>query len=61
VADHLLIGDDVDPALAAIGFDSQTSGGLLAAVVPTAVDELRAAGFVPVGEVLGADPAIALR
>lgn len=38
-------------ALEALAYDPQTSGGLLAAVDPAAVDELEAAGFVAIGEV----------
>ncbi|MBK5224707.1 MAG: selenide, water dikinase SelD [Acidimicrobiia bacterium] len=37
-------------ALAAVGYDPQTSGGLLAAVDPTAVAELTEVGFVEIGE-----------
>ena len=44
------------PAGEALAFDPQTSGGLLAAVDPAAVDGLAAAGFVPVGTV-GPGPA----
>jgi selenide,water dikinase len=40
-------------ALAAIGLDPQTSGGLLAAVHQEIVDELTASGFVAVGHVAG--------
>lgn len=39
-------------AIEAIGYDPQTSGGLLAAVTPAAVDGLRDAGFVPIGTVV---------
>ena len=39
---HVEIGAGVDADLAAIGFDPQTSGGLLAAVDPAAVGELTA-------------------
>ena len=48
-------------AAAAVGFDPQTSGGLLAAVTPGAVDALAAAGFVPVGHVEAGAPAVTLR
>jgi selenide,water dikinase len=44
------------PAGEALAFDPQTSGGLLAAVDPAAVDGLSATGFVPVGTV-GPGPA----
>ena len=45
-----------DGALEALAYDPQTSGGLLAAVDPAAVDSLRPAGFVPVGRVDHAGP-----
>lgn len=38
-------------AMGAVGFDPQTSGGLLAAVDPTVVAELVDVGFVEIGEV----------
>ena len=38
-------------AIEALGYDPQTSGGLLAAVAPAAVEGLRDAGFVPIGTV----------
>lgn len=38
-------------ALEALAYDPQTSGGLLAAVAPAAVDALVAAGFVAIGTV----------
>jgi selenide, water dikinase len=38
-------------ALEALAYDPQTSGGLLAAVAPTAVDALVGAGFVAIGTV----------
>jgi selenide,water dikinase len=57
---HLEGRVSVDPAvgdtLEALAYDPQTSGGLLAAVVPEAVDALEPAGFTVVGHV-AADPA----
>jgi selenide,water dikinase len=47
-------------AMAAIAFDPQTSGGLLAAVDPSAVDQLETAGFVPIGHVTGGEPGLGL-
>jgi selenide, water dikinase len=52
---------DADDPSAAIGFDPQTSGGLLAAVEPGAVEELRAVGFVEVGRVVAGQPEVSLR
>ncbi len=42
---------EVDPAIEAIVYDPQTSGGLLAAVDPALVDDLAVVGFVAVGRV----------
>jgi selenide,water dikinase len=58
---RVVIGAGVDPDLAAIGFDPQTSGGLLAAVDPAAADALVAAGFVAVGTVEPGDATVELR
>jgi selenide,water dikinase len=60
VAGHAHL-DHGDEALAAIAFDPQTSGGLLAAVEPDAVDALRAEGFVHVGQVSDGVPGVTLR
>jgi hypothetical protein len=59
VAGHVDLGPD--DAAAALGFDPQTSGGLLAAVEPDAVGALGAAGFVPVGRVAGGPARVSLR
>lgn len=48
-------------AEAALAFDPQTSGGLLAAVDPAAVDGLAAAGFVRIGRVDAGRAAIEMR
>lgn len=58
VSDHVAL--DADDAAALIGFDPQTSGGLLAAVEPAAVDELAAAGFVEVGRVVAGEVGVSL-
>jgi selenide,water dikinase len=49
-------------ALEALAFDPQTSGGLLAALGPTAVRDpgVVAAGFVPIGEVVAGPAAVQL-
>lgn len=54
----LRFADTVGPALRALLRDPQTSGGLLAAVSPADVEGLRAAGFVPIGDVVAADAAV---
>lgn len=50
VESHVRVSDGVDPAFATLVFDPQTSGGLLAAVDPSAVDRLTDV------EVNGTDP-----
>jgi selenide,water dikinase len=52
-----------EPALEALAYDPQTSGGLLAAVDPAVVGDLAGSGFVAVGEVVPAEPGpgVALR
>ena len=47
-------------ALEAIAYDPQTSGGLLAAVDPSAVEPLKDAGFVAVGSVVAGPAAVEL-
>lgn len=54
-----VVGRDDD--LAALAFDPQTSGGLLAAIDRGALDDCRAAGFVPVGEVVSGPTQLLLR
>jgi selenide,water dikinase len=49
------------PALEAIGYDPQTSGGLLAAVSRSAVDECVELGFSIIGEVIEGEPGVELR
>jgi selenide,water dikinase len=54
------IVSEAPEALDALCFDPQTSGGLLAAVVPAAAAELRAAGFTTVGRVEAGEAAVRL-
>lgn len=54
------VAGDVEPALEALCFDPQTSGGLLAAVAPDDAAGLAAAGFTAIGEVVAGDPGVAL-
>ena len=49
------------PAFDALGYDPQTSGGLLAAVPPMAADALGSAGFVRVGTVAEGRAGVELR
>jgi selenide, water dikinase len=51
LAGRVVVGADVSPALEALCYDPQTSGGLLAALAPAAVDGALAAGFTVVGGV----------
>lgn len=62
VAGHLDLGGGSGALeVAAVAFDPQTSGGLLAAVDPAAVGALAAEGFVEVGRVADGPAAVALR
>ena len=56
---RVTVGADVDGALEAIGYDPQTSGGLLAAVDAHAVDALDGA-FTVIGEVADGPASVAL-
>ena len=49
---HVQIRAGVDVHVAAIGYDPQTSGGLLASVDATAVAELTTRGFTAIGRVV---------
>lgn len=51
VGSRVRLADGVDPAFDTVAFDPQTSGGLLAAVAPGHVDELRGE-FTVIGEVV---------
>lgn len=57
VGSHVRLDEGVDPAFDILAFDPQTSGGLLAAVDPKAVDELRGI-FTVIGEVVGGEPGL---
>ena len=60
--DYVTGFDSTAPAAAeALAFDPQTSGGLLAAVDPAAVEDVLGAGFWPVGTIEGGPPAVVLR
>ncbi len=59
VAGHL--DSTAPPALDAVCFDPQTSGGLLAAVEPDVAPELVAAGFWSVGTIEPGEPHVVLR
>jgi selenide, water dikinase len=56
---HATVSTSAD--LAALWFDPQTSGGLLAAIAPSALDELAPAGFVPIGAVADGPARVELR
>jgi selenide,water dikinase len=60
VAGHLTLAAAA-PADAALGFDPQTSGGLLAAVDPAIVPTLVAGGFTEIGHVAAGAAAVTLR
>ena len=55
VGGHVRLAEGVDPAFDILAFDPQTSGGLLAAVDPKVVDELRGT-FTVIGEVVDGEP-----
>jgi selenide,water dikinase len=55
------VASTADPALEALAYDPQTSGGLLAAVDPMIVGDLVGAGFERVGTVEVGDPSVILR
>jgi len=50
---HVSVGSGVSADQAAIGYDPQTSGGLLAAIDPSIAGDLGAAGFTTIGSVIG--------
>ncbi len=61
VGRHVRVDAGVDEAYDALVFDPQTSGGLLAAVDPSAVADCEQAGFVVIGAVEAGPPAVRLR
>jgi len=61
LAGVVVVDPSIGAALEAIGYDPQTSGGLLAAVDREAIDELEEAGFAPIGVVEEGDPAVHMR
>jgi selenide,water dikinase len=60
LAGRVTVDRSVGPALEALGFDPQTSGGLLAAIAPDAVARARTAGFTVVGTVEAGPAAVTL-
>ena len=58
---HVRVADGLSDAQVAIGYDPQTSGGLLAAVDPSLEQALTAAGFVSIGLVVAGDAQIVLQ
>ncbi len=58
---HVVISASVSNDRAAVGYDPQTSGGLLAAIDAAAADDLASAGFTVIGEVVAGEPSIVLR
>jgi selenide,water dikinase len=56
---RVAVSPSVSPAIEALAYDPQTSGGLLAAVRPDHVDRLP--DFVPIGTVEPGDPGVELR
>jgi selenide,water dikinase len=57
---RVLVAASVPPAVEALCYDPQTSGGLLASVAPQHEAVLAAAGFHRVGEVVAGSPAVEL-
>jgi selenide,water dikinase len=54
------VSSTADPAMEAVGFDPQTSGGLLAAVIPVHAQALTSAGFTVIGEVVAGAASVEL-
>ena len=61
VGEHVRIEPGLDPAWEAMLYDPQTSGGLLGAIDPAAVDDCLPAGFTVVGTVDSGPSCIRLR
>lgn len=61
--EHLVdkVASTATAVLEALAYDPQTSGGLLAACEPSAVEELSAAGFVEIGSVAAGPARVGLR
>ena len=53
-----ILAADIEPALQQLLFDPQTSGGLLAAVNESEVDQLTLAGFERIGQVTAGPPTV---
>jgi len=54
------VSSTAGPAMEAVGFDPQTSGGLLAAVSPVHAQALTSAGFTVIGEVVAGAASVEL-
>lgn len=61
VENHVRVGTGLTDAQVAIGYDPQTSGGLLTAVSPSVEVDLIAAGFTTIGRVIDGDAHIVLQ
>jgi len=57
---HVTVDARINPALEALCYDPQTSGGLLAAVTSAEAARLESAGYAPVGRVEPGPPSIQL-
>jgi selenide,water dikinase len=60
LAGRVAVDRSAGAALEALGYDPQTSGGLLAAVEAPAAAALTGAGFVEIGDVAAGDPSVQL-
>ncbi len=61
LGDRTVIDPAVSIAMTALAFDPQTSGGLLAAVEPSVVDELTLCGFTVISEIVAEPARVELR
>ena len=57
---HVDVAGGLGDEIAAIGYDPQTSGGLLAAVDPAAEADLAGSGFTSIGRVVAGPARIVL-